>query len=253
MENIELEAKQREKFGSKRSRNARAAGLVPAIVYGKGGEAVAIEMEAKRFKKIMGSKAGHNAIITLKIDSNGKTIEIPVLTHAMQRNAINDKITHVDFYKINMKEELKAKIPVHIKGEATGVKLDSGIMVQGLREVEIKCLPDNIPEMFEIDVTPLKIAGSLHASDIKLGKGITLVTLPTEILVTIVPPAKEEVEAAPITAPEITGQAVPVAGAAPVAGATPAAAPIGKDAVPVKDAGVKPAAGAKPAADAKKK
>ena len=155
-----------------------------------------------------------------------------------------------------MEEEIKTKVPVILIGESVGVKLDGGILVHGLRKVEVKCLPANIPDKFEIDVSALKIGGGLHVSDLKPEKEVTIVTAPTEILVTIAAPTKEEVVAAPLAAPEVTGQAVPptAPGAAPAAGA--AAVPAGKEAAPAKGAApaAKEAAPAKaPAPEAKKK
>lgn len=247
MEKVELEAKTRDKMGTARSRNSRLAGLIPAVVYGKGMESIPVEIDSKKFTKLISSKAGRNIIITLKIDSEGKAHGIPVLTHDIQKNPINDMIIHVDFYKIKMEEEIKAKVPVMLTGESIGVKLDGGILVHGLREVEIKCLPTNIPDKFEMDVSALKIGNSLHVSDLKIEKGITVLSGPTESLVTISAPSKEEEVAAPITAPEVTGQAVPAA-AAPAA---PAAAPAGKEAAP--PAGKEAAPAKAPAPETKKK
>ena len=246
MEKVELEANKRGKTGTSLSRRARLSGLLPAIVYGKGMESLPIEINYKKFMKILSSKAGRNIIITLKIADDGKTNNIPVLTHEILRDAIKDSISHVDFYRIKMDEEIKTKVPVILVGEPTGVKLDGGILVHGLRAVEVKCLPDNIPDKFEIDVSSLKIGGGLHVSDLKPEKGVTIVTIPTEILVTIAAPSKEEEVVAPVAAPEVTGQAVPptAPGAAPAAGAP--AAPAGKEAAPAK--GAAPVKGAAPAA-----
>lgn len=243
MEQVELEALKREKTGTSRSRNSRIDGAIPAIIYGKGAASTPVLVDGKKFKKLISQKAGKNVIINLKID----TKSLPVLAHDIQINAINDKILHIDFYQVNMKEEIKTRVPVVLKGESQGVKLDGGILVHGIRDVEIKCLPNNIPDKFEIDVTPLKIGNSLHVSDLKLAKDITVLTLPTEILVSISAPSKEEEVVAPITAPEVTGQTVPVAGAVPAApGAAPAAAPAKGAAAPAKGAPA-PATAAAPA------
>ena len=154
------------------------------------------------------------------------------------------------------KEEIRTKVRVILVGESTGVKLDGGILVHGLRDVEVKCLPSNIPDKFEVDISPLKIGGSLHASDLKVGEGIIIVTAPHEILASIAAPAKEEVVAAPIVAPEVTGQAVPVAGGAPGVPA-PGAPVAGKEAAPAKAGapakGAPAAAKEAPAPEAKKK
>ena len=249
MEKVELEAKKREKTGTGQSRRARLSGMIPAVVYGKGMESLSIEVDSKKFSKIISSKAGRNVIITLKIMSDDKAQSIPVLAHEILRDYLKDRIAHIDFYRIKMEEEIKTKVPVILLGESVGVKLDGGILVHGLREVEVKCLPANIPDKFEIDVSALKIGGGLHVLDLKTDKGVAIMTAPTEILVTISAPAKEEVVVAPIVAPEVTGQAVPppptAPGAAPAAGAT--AAPAGKEAAPAK--GTAPAVkGSAPAA-----
>jgi len=231
LEQVELEAKKREKTGTGHSRRARLSGMIPAVVYGKGMESLSIEVDSKKFSKIISAKAGRNVIITLKIMSDGKAQSIPVLAHEISRDYLKDIIAHIDFYRIKMEEEIKTKVPVILLGESVGVKLDGGILVHGLREVEIKCLPANIPDKFEIEVSALKIGGGLHVSDLKTEKGVTMVTSPAEILVTIAAPTKEEEVVAPIAAPEVTGQAVPPAapGAAPAAGAP---APAGKETVP---------------------
>jgi large subunit ribosomal protein L25 len=255
MEKVELEAKKREKTGTIRSRESRSSGFIPAIVYGRGTDPIAVEVENKKFKKIISSKAGHNVIITLKISGDGKTQNIPVLAHEIARNYLKDSIIHVDFFKINMEEEIKVKVPVILHGESIGVKLDGGILVQGLREVEIKCLPENIPDKFDVDVSQLKIGAGLHVSDLKIEKGITILIPSTEILVSISAPAKEEVVVAPLEAPEVTGQAVPPAagvaapGAAAVAGKE--AAPAGKATAPAAKAAAPAAKEASP--EAKKK
>ena len=147
-------------------------------------ESISVEVDYKKFIKIISSKAGRNVIINMKIASDGKAQNIPVITHEVQKNPINDSIIHVDFYKVKMEEEIKTKVPVVLTGEAIGVKLDGGILVHGLREIEIKCLPTNIPEKFKVDVSALKIGNSLHVSDIKAESGVTIVTPQTEILVT---------------------------------------------------------------------
>jgi large subunit ribosomal protein L25 len=244
MEKVELEAKVRESSGTSKSRNDRLAGSIPAIVYGKGAKSIAVLVNSKVFTKLISAKAGKNVLINLKVSGGAKEEMIPVLTHGIERNPVNDNIRHIDFYMINMKEPIKTKVPVHLFGESIGVKLDGGILVQGLRSIEIKCLPENIPDKYDLDISALKIGGSLHASDLKVDAGVTILTPGKEILATVTAPAKEEVEAAPLTAPEVTGQATPVEGAA---GAAPAAG--GKEAAPAKGAAA-PAAGGKAAAPA---
>jgi len=260
MEKVELEAKQREKTGTTASRNIRLSGQIPAIVYGKGIESLPVLIDSKKFIKIISSKAGRNVLINLKVGGDTKSQEYQVITHEVLRNPINDKIIHVDFHRISMEQEIKTKVPVILVGESVGVKMDGGILVHGLRELEIKCLATKIPEKFEVDISQLKIGNSLHVSDMKIGAGITILTLPSESVVTIAAPTKEEEVAAPIVAPEVTGQTFPGA-----PGAEAPAAPAGaKEAAPAKAAapakgaaptakGAAPAAKEAPAPEAKKK
>ena len=133
MQKVELEANLREKTGTSKSRNSRLEGMIPAVVYGKNSESLAITIDGKTFRKVIGSKAGRNVIITLKIASKDKTQNVPVLTHEVQTNPINDRILHVDFYKIKMEEEIRTKVPVILTGEPVGVKLDGGILIHGIK------------------------------------------------------------------------------------------------------------------------
>ena len=245
MQKVELDATLRDRTGTTKSRNDRLDGQIPAIVYGKKSDSISIVIDGKTFMKVIGSKAGKNVIITLKIASKDKTQDIPVLTHDVQVNPINDKIIHVDFYKIKMEEEIKTKIHVVLTGEPIGVKMDGGILIHKLREIEIRCLPIDIPDKYVVDVSAMKIGNNIHVSDLKVEKGVTVLTPATEAIVSIAAPSKEEVEVAPVTAPEVTGQTVPTgeaavtaAGAkeaAPAKGApAPAAAPAKGAAAPVK-------------------
>lgn len=251
MENIEIEAKTREEVG-KHLNQVRKLGLIPAVVYGKKLKSLAIAIDRKNFvKTILESDSGMNAIIALKLEGKGKAIS--VLTHEVQRNNLTDEILHVDFRQIAMDEALKTKVPVELAGIPVGVKETGGVLVHGLREVEVECLPGNIPDKFEIDVTPLKIGDSFHVSDLPKIAKVKVLTNPSDMIANCSPPTKEEVVAAPVPTPgevpsEVaTDEAVAeekvkeksAPGAAP---GKPAAVP-GK---PVAAAAGKPEAAAKP-------
>ena len=225
MEKIELEVQVRKNLGKGKVKAVRLKGLVPGVVYGKGLKPIPVEVDRKKLEKILASAT---RIITLKISEDSKTKTLPVLTQDIQKGLLTDDIIHIDFHKIILEEEIKTRVPVVIIGEAPGVKVGGGIMVQGLREVEVKCLPTEIPDKFEIDISNLEIGDTLHVSDLKIVKGVALLTLPTESLVTIAPPAKEEVVAPPPEAVpvEVVPEAVappPGAPGAPPPGAPPKA------------------------------
>ena len=210
MEKIELEAKKRMEIG-KKLKGVRAQGFIPAIVYGRKLSPLAIVVNRKSFiKNILKSEAGMNAIVSLKLaDEEGKII--PVLTHEVQRDALTDEILHVDFRHLIMDEAIKTKVPVELIGIPLGVKDDGGVLIHGLREVEVKCLPTDIPDKFEIDVSALKINDSLHVADLAKAAKVEILTTLTEMIANCSPPTKEEVVAAPVPTPEevASAQATP--------------------------------------------
>jgi large subunit ribosomal protein L25 len=255
MEKIELEAKKREEI-RKGLDKVRRRGLIPAVVYGKKHAALPIMIDRKSFiKNILESDAGMNAIVSLKV-SGGK--EVPVLTHVVQRDPLTDEILHIDFRHIVMDEAIKTKVPVELIGLPMGVKEDGGVLVHGLREVEVECLPTDIPDKLEINVSALKIGDSLHVSDLAQVAKVKILSTPSEMIANCLPPTKEEEVAAPVptpeevaaaaAAPEVAEQEVAeksAPGAAPPKGAPAGApAPAGK---PAAAAAAKAAPAGKPA------
>src|SRR3989339_241938 len=165
MANIEVKAQQREEVGSK-VKKLRKQGLIPAVVYGHKFTSTAISVDAKEFKKkVLASGAGRNLIFTLQLSRGGKIEIVPAITQTIQRDCLTDDILHLDFMHIVMDEAIKTRVPVELLGMPTGVKDDGGVLVHGLRKIEIKCLPGNIPDRFIVDVSPLKIGDALHVSD----------------------------------------------------------------------------------------
>ena len=236
MVNLELEARKREVVG-KKLKSLRAQGAIPAIVYGKKLAPLQLFIDKKVFvKTILGSEAGMNAIVNLKV-TELKGQPLAVLTHEIQRNPLTDEILHIDFRQIVMDEMIKIKVPIELTGLPTGVKDDGGVLIHGLREVEIECLPGNIPDKFSLDVAALKIGDSLHVSDIKTVDKVKILTNPSEMVANCSPPTKGEEVAAPIPTPEEAAAAA----AGPVVAeeegkdkAAPAAA--AKDKAPAKEA-----------------
>jgi len=238
MENFDLEVKERTKLG-KRSKSLRASGIIPAIVYGRGMNAVPIEIDEKIFKKFLSSPSGKKAIINMKVGSS----LLPVIMHEIQKDILSNKLLHVDFHRVSMDEAIKTKVVIVLVGESEGVKSDGGILVHPIREIEIKALPGDIPSKIEIDITGLKIGDAIHVSNLKQIKGVEYLTSAQEIIVTVSSPTKEEEVVAPVVAEAVPGAVPGVEGAA-APGAAPAAVP---GAAPAKAATptAKPAAGGK--------
>jgi len=219
MVKLELKVKKREEFG-KKVKKLRQEGLIPAVVYGRKFKATPISISASEFeKKVLRSEAGQNLIFTLKLSEDGKAKSIPVITYGVQRNPLTDEIIHVDLKHVVMDEAIKAKVPVELIGLPIGVKEGGGVLVHGLRDIEVKCLPGDIPDRFEIDVSALEINHSLHVSDLKISKKVEVLVLPEEMVATVSPPTKEEeVVPPPLTPEEEAAAAAAAEGAEAVAG-----------------------------------
>lgn len=197
-----MEALKREKLGKKAGK-LREEGVVPAVVYGRKFKTTPIQINLKDFiKKVEHSEAGLTSLISLKLKENGRAKTVPVLTKEIQRDPLTDEIIHIDFRHLIMDEEIETKVPVELIGIPIGVKDDGGVLISGLREVVVKCLPADIPERFEIDVSALKIGDSLHVSDLTQIKKVKVLTPQTEMIAGVSPPIKEEVVAPPIPTPE---------------------------------------------------
>jgi large subunit ribosomal protein L25 len=220
MKKISIEAKAR----GLKANVIRTSGMIPAVVYGKGMSPVSVSVDSKGFMAMLRGSAGRNALITLNVEEKGSKTSFPVLAHDMQTDAISDKVIHIDFLKVDLEQEIRTKVPVVVIGEAEGVKLDAGILVQAIRQVEVKCLPTNIPDKIEVDVTALKIGSSIHVSNLIPPKGVTITSFGDDVVVTVAAPAKEEVVAPVAEAAAVVGE-VPEgeAAAAAAAGTTPAA------------------------------
>jgi len=231
---VEIKADKREELG-KKTKKLRQQGLVPAVVYGRKFKSTAISMSVKEFtKKVLQSEAGQNLIFTLKISEDGKK-SVPVKTRSVQRDPLNDRILHVDLLHIVMDEAIKTRVPVELKGLPIGVKEGGGVLVHGLREIEVKCLPGDIPDKFEIDVSGLEINHSRHVSDLKISTKVEVLAPLEEMIANVSPPTKEEeVVPAPLTPEEEAAAAAAAEGAEALAGeevkdkAAPGAAPAEK-------------------------
>ena len=171
MDKLILEVQKRTVTG-KQNAALRAEGNVPAVLYGHGVSAESITVESKQMEKIY-SYAGGNKIIDLKIAGDKG---LNALIHDVQHDAQTGRIRHADFYVVNMKEELKAEIPIHFVGESTAVFQDEGTLVKTLESIEVECLPGDLPESLEVDISVLDdFEKTITIADIKLPKGVRLV------------------------------------------------------------------------------
>ncbi len=212
MKQVPLSAKIRQSRGSSRARRSRNEGVVPAEIYGHKEENQSIEIVEKEFTKILSSAKGENIFFALNIEG-AKESNVLAVVKEIQYNKISNRVLHADFHKINMKEKIRIKVPIRILNSdiCEGVKA-GGVLQTMLRTVEVQCLPTEVPESIQVDVTSLVIGNSVHVSDLKLPEGVKAVQAGGSVVVSVAQQMAEEVKAA---APGAEGAAA----AAPAAGA----------------------------------
>jgi large subunit ribosomal protein L25 len=192
-EEITITAEPRETRGKNEARRLRVKGLAPGVVYGGNGPAVAVAVNPKELTKILNSRTGHNTIFTLSVQGGEAT---PVMIVDWQSDPVRDVMLHVDLKRIDLSKRIQVKVPVRMTGEPQGVKIQGGLLEAITREVEIECLPNEIPEYFTVDVTPLMIGQNLRSSDIALSGSMTLVSAADQVLAHVVAMKAEEEPAA---------------------------------------------------------
>jgi large subunit ribosomal protein L25 len=192
-----LEAITRETFGKNEARRTRREGRVPAVVYGASSEgasrtATPIAVEPKALLKILHSESGANTLISLRLAGGGDT---KVLVKEFQLDPVTRAVVHADFYRVAMDRAIQVTIPVIVKGEPKGVKQQGGILEFIRREIQIECLPGDIPEHVEIDVSELMLHQGVRVRDIDINPKWKPISDADMMLVHIIMPKAEEVAA----------------------------------------------------------
>ena len=188
-----VEAKPRESRGKNAARRVRMAGSVPAVVYGAGKDALSISVDPKQISRILHSEAGHNTIFDLQLD--GEKTKAMIVD--WQYEPIKGALLHIDLKRIAMDKRLTVEVPIHLTGEAYGVKTEGGILEQVLREVEIECLPGDIPGNITVDVSELHFGDVLRVKDLPHAEGKLEFLTPEDQVVAHVVAIKEVVEPTP--------------------------------------------------------
>src|SRR5579872_7348501 len=206
-----LEAKARDTFGKNEARRTRREGRLPAVVYGATGnagrEATPIAVDPRELLRILHSESGANTLISLKLAGGGDT---RVLVKEYQLDPITHQLLHADFYRIAMDKMLRVTVPITVRGEAPGVKQQAGILEFVHRELEVECLPADIPEHIEIDVSNLMLHQGVRVRDIATDAKWKALSDADMMLVHVILPKAEEV-----AAPAEGAAAAPVAAAEP--------------------------------------
>ncbi|MCK5306957.1 MAG: 50S ribosomal protein L25 [Candidatus Omnitrophica bacterium] len=197
MKEIRIDAQVRETAGKEASKRLRKEGLVPVIVYDKGKKSLALTISERDLIHALHTSAGGNVIIGLNIKKGAKAENKTVIIKDLQRHPIKNSIIHIDFIEISLDQSITVKVPLHPMGEAIGVKQDGGVLDHILWEVEIECLPGNIPERIDVVIDELGIGDMIHIKDLKVKDGVKILNNPEDTVLAIEHPKKEEEEAAP--------------------------------------------------------
>jgi large subunit ribosomal protein L25 len=189
-----LEAKKRETFGKNEARRLRREGLIPGVVYGGATrEGTAVAVNPKELLRILRSESGVNTLINLKLDG----ADARVLVKEYQLDPIEKKLLHADFYRLAMDKLLTVTVPVVLRGEARGVKQQGGLVDFVHREIEVECLPTDIPERIEVDVSELLLNQSVRVRDLPESPKWKATSEPDMMIVHVVAPKAEAVAEEP--------------------------------------------------------
>jgi large subunit ribosomal protein L25 len=194
MKTIELDVEQRSTSGKNEARRTRMIGRIPAIVYGAGKPTVPISVDRKTIADAFREGASENAIFLLKLAGSDQSRH--VMIKELQRDPASRKPIHIDFVRVLMDVQITVRVPVEIVGVAVGVKAEGGILDLVTREVEIECLPTNIPSSLRVDVSELAIGDAVRIAQVAAPSGVRIIDNPDKVVAHVAHPAREEEPAA---------------------------------------------------------
>ncbi len=212
-------AEARESRGKNEARRLRVSGRIPAVIYGAFQAPRAVTLNPKDILRIIHSKTGHNSIFDVEVSGVEKT---PVIVADEQYHPVKGTLMHIDLKRIDLTRKLRVAIPVHVTGDAKGVKQQGGVLDIVTKNIEIECIPDDIPERFDVDVTELVIGNNIRVSDLAVKDGVRILTAPDVVIAHVVGIREEaapEAAGAVAAEPEVAKkgkkeEAAPAAGAA---------------------------------------
>jgi len=212
VETLEIHADAREKKKKRDAKRLLRGGKIPGILYGPKMQSVALEFDQREFSnRIAGLEGSH--LVRLK-SATASLADKVALVKEMQYHPISGDVIHADLYEVDLTAKITVHVPLHFVGKAAGV-VRGGILQPIVREVEVECLPLDIPEFFNVDVSALDIGDSVHIEDVTMPEGVTVIAESNFALVAVVPPTVEEAPVAAAAAPVEGAEAVPAAPEAP--------------------------------------
>ena len=201
----QLSARPRSESGRNAVKRVRSRGSVPAVIYGHKTTPANLEVSRRDLETLLSHAIGENILVELQIEDGAKKSTQLSLIQEVQHHPIARTILHVDFQAVSMTEEIFASVTIEPVGEPDGVKTHGGLLEQNIRSIEVRCLPQNLPEVLSIDVSALQVGDSIHIRDLKLPAGVTATGDVDLTVFTVAEPtvAAEPVAATPATSPEV--------------------------------------------------
>jgi large subunit ribosomal protein L25 len=209
---MELSAARRRGSGKEVARKLLSRGKVPGIMYGKGLATRSIEFDRRDLEKFLSVARRGTVIVRMNVQDEGEAKESYAVLKDVQTNPRDDRVIHVDFYEVAFGKKFRIEVPIRIRGKAAGIE-QGGILEQVRRSLEVECLPKDVPEFLEVDVTPLGIGDSLHLSDVKFPEGVEPEEkdMTTTIVAVHAPRIEEVVSVAPVEEVAAAAEGVSVA------------------------------------------
>ena len=183
MSEMNIKVEKREKTGKNANRQLRALGALPAVVYGDKKDPVAITIDRKKVLELLKKGGGENAVF--KLELAGSKSSRHAMIRDLQVDPISRRIIHIDFQRIDLKEKVKVQVAIHLNGEPAGVKNDGGVLDFVTREVEVECLPNNIPQSIEVDVSALLIGDHIEAGALDIPDDVDLMSESDQVIVSV--------------------------------------------------------------------
>jgi large subunit ribosomal protein L25 len=196
MAEILVNAKSRSDRGKNAARRLRRSGLVPGVVYGGKADTVAVAVDPKVLQKVLRSESGRNTILKLELDGSSTS----AILKSWQVDPIREHFLHADFFRIAMDVVIRVNVPVAVKGEAVGVKVQGGVLEVVMRQIPVECLPGDIPERIEVDVSGLALNNAIRVSEVPVSSKVKILEDPDHVVVHVIS-VKEEAAPTPGAAP----------------------------------------------------
>ncbi len=183
MSDLNIRVEKREKTGKNANRQLRAIGAVPAVVYGDKKDSVAITIDRKKLLELLRKGGGENAVFKLELEGTKQSRH--AMIRDLQVDPISRKIIHIDFQRIDLKQKVKVQVAIQLSGEPHGVKTEGGVLDFVSREVEVECLPNDIPTSIDVEVSELAIGDHLEAKDLSVPDGVDLLSDADMVIVSV--------------------------------------------------------------------